>query len=97
VESWFCCNCLHASYASCLEQEVGSKITKQNLGISRNPDIHVCGNGREIKSEKGKSLISKFEEKRDAQSVYFELEKQALGSTAAQLSGDMQLQYITTA
>ena len=50
-----------------------------------------------LKSEKGKSLISEFEEKRDAQSVYRELKKHALGSTAAQLSGDTLLQYITTA
>jgi hypothetical protein len=36
-----------------------------------------------LKSEKGKSLISEFEEKHDAQSVYCELKKHALGSTAA--------------
>jgi hypothetical protein len=41
-----------------------------------------------LKSEKGKLLISAFEEKRDAQSVFCELKKHALGSTAAQLSGD---------
>jgi hypothetical protein len=50
-----------------------------------------------LKSEKGKWLISEFEEKRDAKSVYCELKKHALGSTAAQLSGDKLLQYITTA
>jgi hypothetical protein len=50
-----------------------------------------------LKSEKGKSLISEFEEKRDAQSVHRELKKHALGSTAAQLSGDTLLRYITTA
>jgi hypothetical protein len=49
-----------------------------------------------LKSEKGKSLISEFEEKRDAQSVYLELKKHALGSTVAQLSWDTLLQYITT-
>jgi hypothetical protein len=50
-----------------------------------------------LKSKKGKSLISEFKEKLDAQSVYSELKKHALGSTAAQLSGDTLLQYITTA
>jgi hypothetical protein len=50
-----------------------------------------------LKSEKGKSLISEFEERRDGQSVYRELKKHALGSTASQLSGDTLLQYITTA
>jgi hypothetical protein len=50
-----------------------------------------------LKSEKGKLLINKFEEKPDAQSVYSELKKHALGSTAAQLSGDTLLQYITAA
>jgi hypothetical protein len=44
-----------------------------------------------------KLLISKFEEKRDAQRVYRKWKKHALGSTAAQLSGDTLLQYITTA
>jgi hypothetical protein len=50
-----------------------------------------------LKLEKGKSLISEFEEKCNAQSVYCELKKHALGSTAAKLSEDMLLQYITTA
>ena len=50
-----------------------------------------------LKSEKGKSLISEFEDTRDAQSVYRELKKHALASTAAQLSGDTLMQYITTA
>jgi hypothetical protein len=48
-------------------------------------------------SEKGKSLIREFEEKRDAQSIYRELKKHALGSTAAQLLVDTLLQYITPA
>lgn len=50
-----------------------------------------------LKSEKGKSLISKYEDTRDAQSVYRELKKHALESTAALLSGDTLLQYISTA
>jgi Ca2+-binding EF-hand superfamily protein len=50
-----------------------------------------------LTSEKVKLLISELEEKRDAQSVYHELKNHALGSTAAQLSGDTLLQYITTA
>jgi hypothetical protein len=49
-----------------------------------------------LKSEKDKLLTSEFEEKQDAQSVYRELKKYALGSIAAQLSGDTLLQYITT-
>ena len=50
-----------------------------------------------LKLGKGKSLISKYEETRNAQSVYLELKKHALASTAAQLSGDTLMQYITTA
>jgi hypothetical protein len=50
-----------------------------------------------LKLEKCKSLISEFEEKRDAPSVYCELKKHVLGSTTAQLLGDTFLQYITTA
>jgi hypothetical protein len=41
--------------------------------------------------------VSQFEATRDAQSIYRELKKHALSSTAAQLSGDTLLQYITTA
>jgi Reverse transcriptase (RNA-dependent DNA polymerase) len=49
-----------------------------------------------LKTDKGKSLVSQYEETRDAQSIYRELKKHALSSTAAQLSGDTLLQYITT-
>jgi hypothetical protein len=49
-----------------------------------------------LKTDKGKSLVSQFESSRDAQSIYRELKKHALSSTAAQLSGDTLLQYITT-
>jgi hypothetical protein len=45
---------------------------------------------------KPKSLVSKFEATRDAQSIYQELMEHALSSTAAQLSGDTLLQDITT-
>jgi hypothetical protein len=34
-----------------------------------------------LKSEKGKSMINEFEEKRNAQCVFCELKKHALGST----------------
>ena len=50
-----------------------------------------------LKTDKGKSLVSHYETTRDAQSIYRELKKHALSSTAAQLSGDTLLQYITTA
>jgi hypothetical protein len=40
--------------------------------------------------------VSQYEETHDAQSIYRELKKHALSSTAAQLSGDTLLQYITT-
>jgi hypothetical protein len=48
-----------------------------------------------LKTSKGKSLVSQYEETHDAQSIYRELKKHALRSTAAQLSGDTLLQYIT--
>jgi hypothetical protein len=50
-----------------------------------------------LKTDKVKALIRKFELTRDAQSIYRELKKHALCSTAAKLSGDSLLQYITTA
>jgi hypothetical protein len=50
-----------------------------------------------LKTDKGKSLISQYEHTRDVQSVYRELKKHARNSTAAQISGDTLLQYITTA
>jgi hypothetical protein len=49
-----------------------------------------------LKTSKGKSLVSQYEETYDAQSIYRELMKQAVSSTAAQFSGDTLLQYITT-
>jgi hypothetical protein len=50
-----------------------------------------------LKTDKGKSLVSQYELDRDAQSIYRELKKHAKSSTAAQISGDSLLQYITTA
>ena len=50
-----------------------------------------------LKTDTGKSLVSSFEATRDAQSVYKELTKHAKSSTAAQLSGDTLLKYITSA
>jgi hypothetical protein len=50
-----------------------------------------------LQTDKGKSLVSQFEAILDAHSVYKELVKHALSSTAVQLSdGDTLLQYITT-
>jgi hypothetical protein len=50
-----------------------------------------------LKTDKGKSLVSQFEQEHDAQCIYHELKKHVLASTAAQLSGDTLLQYITAA
>jgi hypothetical protein len=50
-----------------------------------------------LKTDKGKSLVSEYEDKRDAQSIYRELKKHAKSSTAAQISGDSLLKYITSA
>ena len=50
-----------------------------------------------LKTDTGKSLVSKYEATRDAQGIYRELVKHAKSSTAAQLSGDTLLKYITTA
>jgi hypothetical protein len=50
-----------------------------------------------LQSENGKSFISKFEEKRDAQSVFRELKNHASGSNAAQLLGYTLSQYNTAA
>ena len=44
-----------------------------------------------LKTGKGKSLVSQYEGTHDAQSIYRELKKHALSSTAAQLSGDTLL------
>jgi hypothetical protein len=49
-----------------------------------------------LKTSKGKSLVSQYEETHDVQSIYRDLKKHALSSTAAQLSGDTLLQYSTT-
>jgi hypothetical protein len=44
-----------------------------------------------------KGLVRQYEFTRNAQKIYAELKKHALNLTAAQLSGDTLLQYITTA
>ena len=49
-----------------------------------------------LKTSKGKALVSMYEHTHDAQMIYAELKKHAQCSTAAQLSGDTLLQYITT-
>jgi len=49
-----------------------------------------------LKTDKGKLLVSQYEATRNAQNIYCDLKKHALSSTAAQLSGDTLLQYITT-
>jgi hypothetical protein len=41
-----------------------------------------------LKTSKGKSLVSQYEETHDAQSICRKLKKHALRSTASQLSGD---------
>ena len=50
-----------------------------------------------LKTDTGKSLVSQYEETRDAQSIYRELKRHAKSSTAAQLSSDTLLKYITSA
>ena len=50
-----------------------------------------------LKSDKGKSLVSDFENTRDAQAIYAALKRHAKESTAAHLSGDALLKYITSA
>jgi hypothetical protein len=50
-----------------------------------------------FKTEKGKSLVSQYEKDQDAQSIYRDLKKHALGSTSAWLPSDKLLKYITLA
>jgi hypothetical protein len=50
-----------------------------------------------LKTDKGKSLVSEYEDKQDAQRIYCERKKHAKSSTAAQISGDILLKYITSA
>jgi hypothetical protein len=50
-----------------------------------------------LKPDKGKSVVSEYEDKQDAQSIYCELKKHAKSSTAAQISGDSLFKYITSA
>jgi hypothetical protein len=50
-----------------------------------------------FKTDKGKSLVSQYEKDHDAQSIYRDLKKHALGSTSAWLSGDALLKNITSA
>jgi hypothetical protein len=47
------------------------------------------------KTDKGKSLASRYETTHNALSIYHNLKKHSLSLTVAQLSGDTMLQYIT--
>jgi hypothetical protein len=50
-----------------------------------------------LKTDKGKSLVSKYEVDNDAQSIYCELKKHGTLSTAAWLAGDTLMKYIINA
>jgi hypothetical protein len=50
-----------------------------------------------LKTDKGKLLVSKYEVNNDAQSIYSELKKHGMSSTAAWLAGDMLIKYIINA
>jgi hypothetical protein len=50
-----------------------------------------------LNTDKGKSLVSAYESTRDAQAIYKNLLKHAQNSTAALLSGNALLKYITSA
>jgi hypothetical protein len=50
-----------------------------------------------LKSDKGKSLVQEYEDTRNAQALYTALKRHAKQSTAAHISGDTLLKYITSA
>jgi hypothetical protein len=50
-----------------------------------------------LKSDKGKSLVQYYGDLRDSQALYTALKRHAKQSTAAHISGDTLLKYITSA
>jgi hypothetical protein len=50
-----------------------------------------------LKSDKGKSLVQDYEDTRNTQALYTALKLHATQSTAAHISGDTMLKYITSA
>jgi hypothetical protein len=50
-----------------------------------------------LKSDKGMSLVQDYEDTCDAQALYTALKRHAKQSTAAHISGDTLLKYITSA
>jgi hypothetical protein len=50
-----------------------------------------------LKTDKGRSVVRQFESTSDAQSIYCELKRHALSSTAAMLAGDSLMQYLVSA
>jgi hypothetical protein len=50
-----------------------------------------------LKTDKGISLVSKYESDNNAQSIYFELKKHGTSSTAAWLAGDTVMKYLKNA
>ena len=74
-----------------------SQDTHLDQPVARNADAYVRIFEEHLTTDTGKSLVSRYELTHDAQSIYIELKKQAKSSTAAQLSGDTLLKYITSA
>jgi hypothetical protein len=71
-------------------------LTLTEVGLFREMKIFMyAALGEKLKPDGGKSLVSACESKRNAQSIHKELTKHAKSSTAAQLSGDILLKYIT--
>jgi hypothetical protein len=50
-----------------------------------------------LKLDKGKSLVNDHENTRDAQTIYAALKCHGMQSTAAHISGDALLKYVTSA
>jgi hypothetical protein len=96
------CNCgfvatAHMHHTHQVLDEVYVPISETEVSVFKEQQTFMYAVLEEhLKSDKGKSLVSQFEATRDVQSIYKELKKHALSLTAAHLTEDTLLQYITT-
>jgi hypothetical protein len=73
-------------------------VTPTEVGLFREMQIFMYAVfEKKVKTDKGMSLVSAYNSTRDAQAFYLVLTKHTKSATAAQLSGDTLLKYITSA
>jgi hypothetical protein len=80
-----------------LDEIYVQKTIEENADFQEMQIIMYAVMEEHLKTDKGKSLVSKYEVNNNAQSIYRELKKHGTSSTAAWLAGDTLMKYIINA